>query len=463
MSSGTDEGPIGPTALPLVGPTERAAVGPGAQGGYWVVRELGSGAFGTVYRAEEKATGDRVAIRLLPDGLAGTPHAVEAVQRISRSIVHASTAHPGLVRVREFGEADEGRPFVAMELVEGRRLSEILSTGEPLDIGVALGLSLDLGGALEALHNLGLVHGAIRPCNVMVLEDGHVKLMDVELAGLRVAPAMDGVITAQPPVEYRSPEQIRETRLTEKTDVYTFAVLLYEMFCGVPPFRAATSEAVLAKHLTETPAGMRRRRPAVPIAVERMVRLALDKEPERRPFMADLLNSLWGAANTQTPRWKRAAVIVGGAAAASCAALVAWSLFSPRPSALRALAQSTPLLAAEQAPVSVSKTSAPAAAMRVAPAARPASPVVEPSAAVNSSAESRDYWIQVGAFKDPDAAKQLAVRLRKQDYRVEESSGSGYGDVLHRVRVGPYADRTTAAAALKALVGKGYKPFIAKR
>ena len=474
MSSDTNESLTGPTTVPFVEPADRAPIGLGVLGRYRIVGELGTGAFGTVYLAEEETTGHRVAIRLLPRGLVGVPHAVEAVQRMIRSVVDASTAHPGLVRVREFGEAEKGRPFVAMEFVEGRRLSEILSEGEPLDIGAALRLSLDLGGAVEALHNKGLIHGALRPCNVMVLDDGRVKLMDVELAGLRDAPAMEGVITATPPAEYLSPEQIRQAPVTEKTDIYAFAVTLYELFCGMPPFQAATSEAVLAKHLTETPVRMSLRRPTVPVVVERIVRRALHKQPEPRPFMTDVLDRLWAEANTPATRWKRTAAVVGGAAlTASITVLVAWSMFAPRPSALRSLAQSASLLAAEQAQVNASPTSsAPAAAPRVAPMAEPATPAVQPSAAVSPAAESRAYWIQVGAFKDPEAAKRLAGRLHQQKYRVEESAAgaasapaavSTRGDVLHRVRVGPYADRAAAASALRALEGKGYKPFIARR
>jgi len=139
---------------------------------------------------------------------------------------------------------------------------------------------------------MGLVHGALRPCNVLVLEDGHVMLMDVELAGLRDARAPDGVIAAKPPAEYRSPEQIRRAPVSEKTDVYAFAVILYEMLCGVPPFRASTRESVLAKHLAETPEPMRLRRREVPGSIERIVAQALDKQPEQRPLIQDVINLL---------------------------------------------------------------------------------------------------------------------------------------------------------------------------
>src|SRR5256712_10539918 len=147
------------------------------------------------------------------------------------------------------------------------------------------------------------------------------------------------------------------------------------------------------------------RRPAVPVVVERIVRRALHKQPEPRPFMTDVLDRLWAKANTPATRWKRTAAVVGGAAlAASIAVLVAWSMFAPRPSALRSLAQSASLLAAEQAQVNASPTSsAPDAAPRVAPMAGPATPAVQPSAAVSPAAENRVEESSAGAASAPAA------------------------------------------------------------
>jgi serine/threonine-protein kinase len=365
-----------------VDPGDRAPIGLRIQGRYRIAGELGAGSFGIVCLAEDEATGHRVAIRLLPHALAGAPHAALPVHRAGLSIVAASKAHPGLTRVLEFGEVEPGRPFVAMELVEGRPLSEILSEGNPLDVGTALRLALDLGGAVETLHNIGLVHGALRPSNVMVFEDGRVKLMDLELIGLRDESATKSVLAAEPPAEYLSPEQVRRAPLTEGTDIYAFAVILYEMLCGAPPLQAATREAVLAKHLTETPALVRRRRRAVPVPVESVVALALSKEPERRPPMQTILNLLWEAANSPPTRWKRTAAIMGGAAlAASIAGLGAWSLFAPHPSAPPPLAQPAPPLPVTQAPVSAPPTSsAPAIETPPAPAVGPTTPAVVPSA-----------------------------------------------------------------------------------
>jgi serine/threonine-protein kinase len=390
MSRDAEKDPARPPAVLPVDADDGALFGLRIKGRYRIYGELGAGPFGIVCLAEDEATGHQVAIRLLPRALAGALRAAQPVRRAARSIGAASKAHPGLARVLEFGEVEHGRPFVAMELVEGRPLSKILSEGNPLDVGTALRLALDLGGAVETLHNIGLVHGALRPRNVMVFEDGSVKLMDLELIGLRDLSAMKSVLAAEPPAEYLSPEQVRGAPLTEGTDIYAFAVILYEMLCGAPPLRAPTREALLAKQLTETPAPVRRRRRAVPVPVESVVALALSKEPERRPPMQTILNLLWEEANSTGTRWKRTAAIVGGAAlAASIAGLGAWSLFAPRPSAPPPLAQPAPPLPTAAAPVSALPTpSAPAVETPPAPAVRPVTPAAVPSAAARTRAPS---------------------------------------------------------------------------
>ena len=390
MSSDAREGSTGPTAVPSIESGDRAPIGLRVQGRYRIVRELGTGAFGSVCLAEDESTGHQVAIRLLPRWLAAPPHAAQAVLRRGRSIIAASAAHPGLVRVHEFGELETGGIFAAMEFVEGRRLSEILSGGEPLDISAAIRLALDLGGSVETLHNMGLVHGALRPCNVLVLEDGRVKLMDLELAGLRDTRPTDGALVAKPPAEYLSPEQICRAPVTEKADIYSFAVILYGMLCGVPPFQAETRDAVLEKHLTEPPPPMRPRR-AVPASVESIVTQALDKQPGLRPLMQDVLNRLWSDAHRPTNRRIRTVAIVGGAAlAASLVVVVAWSLLALRPSGPRPLAQpAAPPPTSAQAPGSSPPTSsARAAAPPPATTTAPAKPAVAPSPAAKATPPS---------------------------------------------------------------------------
>ncbi|MGH7346191.1 MAG: serine/threonine-protein kinase, partial [Candidatus Rokuibacteriota bacterium] len=321
----------GPAATPPVQRGERFASGLRVHGRYRVVSEIGAGAFGTVCVGEDESTGHRVAIRFFPRSFGSTPQAAQAVLRMGRSIIAVSTSHPVMARVLEFGEHEGGRPFTVTECVEGRRLSDVMSDRAPLDVAAALRIALELGGAIETLHNMGFVHGAISPRNVAVLEDGRVKLLDIELAGLRDAREVHELVNADPPAEYLSPEQIQKAPITEKTDIYAFGIILHELLSGAPPFQGSTRDAILTKHLKDPPVPVHRRREGVPASVSRAVTLALYKQPEARPLMGDVLNLLWTGAHGPAPRRKRAVAILGGAALATLAIVaVVWGVLALR-------------------------------------------------------------------------------------------------------------------------------------
>ena len=366
------EAQAGPTSIPTAERGERFASGLRVRGRYRVVSEIGAGAFGTVCVGEDESTGHRVAIRFLPRDFAATPQASQAVLRMGRSIMAASTSHPAMTRVLEFGELEAGRPFTVTEFVEGRRLSDMMSdrAAAPLEIQAGLRIALELGGAVETLHNMGFIHGAISPRNVVVLEDGRVKLLDVELAGLRDAREVQELVTTDPPAEYLSPEQIQKGLITEKTDIYAFGVILHELLSGAPPFQGATRAVIFAKHLKDVPVPVHRRRDGIPASVSRAVTLALYKQAEARPLMGDVLNMLWTGAHGPAPRRKRAAVIVGGAALATLASVaVVWGVLALRSPAGSPTAQPTarpvlePLPAAPAPPtVETRKPPAPAVA-----------------------------------------------------------------------------------------------------
>ena len=367
-------------------------VGLRVQGRYRILGDLGAGGYGTVYRAEDEATGHEVAVRLLMPRLFGAPATRE---RKRDAIVTASAAHPALTAVLEYGRDENGRDFAVMELLEGRRLSEILADG-PLDVDHALRLGMDLGGAVETLHNAGLVYGALRPRNVMVSEDGRGRLMDVELSGLRGEQATKGPPGAEPPREYLSLEEIRRSAVTEETDVYALGVVLYEMLCGVPPFQAKTRDDLIKKQLLDTPTPLRRRRRAVPHAVESIVAQALSRRPERRPTIQSMLNCLWQEINRPARRWKPAVAIAAGIVlASSIPVLVGWGLLAPRvhtpPAAVQQPAPPRPVRPApEVEPAAVGgatqpPTTAAGSASAPAPAAQPPAKVVTPTAPPSSS------------------------------------------------------------------------------
>ena len=320
-------------ALSSTAAAEGPPGGPRVNGRYRIVAELGTGPFGTVSLADDEVTGSRVALRLLPNAAAGRASAAEVLERMARSIVPASMAHPALVRVLDCGRAANGCAFIVTEFVQGRRLSDVLANGTPLHVARTLDMALDLGGAVETFHNMGLVHGALRSRNVMLLEDGRVKLLDLELAALRDGRALSAIGSPSPP-ESLAPEQIRQAPVTEKTDIYAFAIIVFEMLCGVPPFRGATREAVLARQSTAPPTWVRERRRGIPVSVQRILTDALSEQPERRPFMPELLNALVVKAPAQATR--RATAITSAVILAALVAVpVTWGIVALRSSPAR--------------------------------------------------------------------------------------------------------------------------------
>ena len=310
---------------------EPIPVGRCVGGRYRLLDELGSGAFGTVYRAEDGATGHLVAVRLLPPALASAPAAAQGLRRASRSLPSVSAMHPALTRVLDHGETEGGQPFVATELVTGQSLSTLLSS-TPGDSAQGLRLAVELGGALEALHNAGYVHGGLRPRNMVLSDDGQLKLLDVELCGLRDQLELTDLVGEKPPLEHLSPEQIRRGSVTEKTDVYAFALVVYEMLCGILPFQVGTPQTAAGEHLMTAAVPMRHRRRTIPRAVDSVIMAALDIRPERRPFMHVILNQLWSELNRPvSDRRQRVSRVAFGAVIASLLLALGWMLSTSRP------------------------------------------------------------------------------------------------------------------------------------
>jgi len=228
---------------------------------------------------------------------------------------------------------------------------------------------------------------------VVVDEGWHVKLLDVELSGLRGERLPRAIGGGEAPQEYLALEQIRRSAVTEETDVYGFGVMLYEMLAGAPPFQAKTRDALLKKQVAESPLPLRRRRRAVPAAVDSIVALTLSKRPERRPTIQTVLNCLWQEVNRPAKRWKRTAAITAGIAlAASIPVLVGWSLFA-RESRMEppSLVQPAPGVSPAAIETSPDRGSAPGAIVSEPPPAPPipAAPTAREAPRPPSSTASR--------------------------------------------------------------------------
>src|SRR3989441_8513261 len=188
--------------------------------------------------------------------------------------------HANIVTVYDLGES-EGQLFIAMELVEGRDLSDMIALRDPLALERKLDIAIEVLTGLHFAHQRGVIHRDVKPSNVRVMSDGRVKIMDFGIARLQKADATgSGAIVGTP--TYMAPEQITNGAITPATDVFSVGCLLYELLCYQRPFEAESVHGVLYQVLTTEPRPLRTVAPSIPAALERVVAKAMNKVPHER-------------------------------------------------------------------------------------------------------------------------------------------------------------------------------------
>ncbi|MFK7984638.1 MAG: serine/threonine-protein kinase [Sandaracinaceae bacterium] len=270
------------------------AEGERVAGRYRIEAPIGSGGMGVVYRATQLPVDRAVALKLLRPGLYDAPTARARFEREAR--VATALDHPSAVTVYDFGE-DDGRLFMAMELVEGPSLREVVRAVP--SVARAIELTYQLADALFAAHRVGLTHRDLKPENVIVqrAEDGadRVRVLDFGLAFLPEGPAgrmtREGVVVGTP--EYLSPEQARGGEVGPATDIYALGCVLHELIAGQAPFVGADID-VLTKQMYAPPPEWRSRAGAVPAALDELRRAMLDKSAARRPEAGEVRSRLSG-------------------------------------------------------------------------------------------------------------------------------------------------------------------------
>src|SRR5436309_4811096 len=270
---------------------------------YTVERELGRGGMATVYLAEEKKHGRKVAIKVLRPEIT----AALGTERFLREIgIAAQLSHPHIVPLIDSGDAG-GLLYYVQPHVPGGSLRERLTQTRQLSLKDALRIAQEIGAGLDYAHRQGFVHRDVKPENIL-FADGHAVLADFGVARAcrpdedaeRRRERVTEVGFAVGTPEYMSPEQASGAQdLGPASDVYSLACVLYEMLAGDPPFTAARAQAVMAKHVTEAPRPVRGFRPEVPMSVELAIAQALEKDPARRTasaaqFIAALVAQAFG-------------------------------------------------------------------------------------------------------------------------------------------------------------------------
>lgn len=262
-------------------------------GQFQIVQKIGTGGMGSVYKASQPEMNRMVAIKILHPKLAGRKDLTSRFRREARAM--SQLTHPNTVKVFMYGELEEdGSLYIVMELLEGRNLNQTVRKEGPMDAARAIPILVQVCGALQEAHEMGIVHRDLKPENIFLCTQGgltdYPKVLDFGLAKVTerqmrpgsVILTQEGMVFGTP--EFMSPEQAQGKTLDARSDIYSLAVILYEVLTGKLPFEAKTPMEYIQKHVMEPPIALSQRVPGKTFdpGLDAVLAKALAKKPEDR-------------------------------------------------------------------------------------------------------------------------------------------------------------------------------------
>ena len=247
-------------------------------GRYRILEEAAKGSQGAVYRAFDPDNGRIVALKVLHPNLTADSSYIERFRREAR--IAASIDHPNVVRIFDVGQ-DGDSHFISMEFLP-ENLARIIQSGEPLELDRVAKICVQIAAGLAAAHDQGIVHRDIKPQNVLMSQDGTMKVTDFGISRSEALSTMTATGAMLGTPHYMSPEQAKGERADVRSDIYSLGCVLYQMLTGEIPFKGDTPLVGLRQHIEEEPPPIRTLRADLPQRVVQVVQRAMAKEPTRR-------------------------------------------------------------------------------------------------------------------------------------------------------------------------------------
>ena len=261
---------------------------------YEIIKSIGEGGMANVYLAKDNILDRKVAIKVLRGDLAADDKFIRRFQREALSVSNLS--HPNIVEIYDVGEED-GQHYIVMEYIEGKTLKQLLKKREFLTLPEVLDIMIQLTDGISHAHESYIIHRDIKPQNIMIEDDGKIKITDFGIAMALNATQLTQTNSVMGSVHYLPPEQATGQNATIKSDIYSLGILMYELITGTVPFKGDNAVEIALKHMKDKIPSIRKQDPTIPQSVENILLKAAAKNPRNRYDSAkemhdDLVNCL---------------------------------------------------------------------------------------------------------------------------------------------------------------------------